>query len=389
MPVLDETPEVSIVIPCLNEANTLSICIQKAQEAIRIHHLAAEIIVADSGSHDDSPEIAKALGVRVIHAPKGYGAALMAGITAAQGTCIVMGDADASYDFGAILPFLEKLREGFDLVMGCRFQSKGGKIMPGAMPWTHRWLGNPVLSGIGRLWFQSPITDFHCGMRAFRRAAIVGLDLNTTGMEFASEMVIKATLKGLRISEVPITLHKDQRNRPSHLRTWRDGWRHLRFMLLYSPNWLFLVPGWGMLLVGSVIGGLLLKGPIEIGGIGFDTNTLLACAMIVLMGFKLIAFAMFAKIFAISEGLLPENPHLNKLFSLVTLERGLLVGAILILTGCALLSSGILYWHLHSFGPISYPKSLRLVIPGVTALTLGVEIVFSSFFLSILGLRRK
>jgi glycosyltransferase involved in cell wall biosynthesis len=376
-------------MPCLNEAATVEICIQKAQEAVTMNRLAGEIIFADSGSDDGSTQIAEALNVRVIHASRGYGAALMAGIAAARGSYVIIGDTDASYDFGAILPFIEKLREGFDLVMGCRFSAGGGKIMPGAMPWSHRWLGNPILSGIGRLWFRSPVRDFHCGMRGFRREAIITLDLRTTGMEFASEMVIKATLRGLRISEVPITLYRDQRTGPSHLRTWHDGWRHLRFMLLYSPNWLFLVPGGGMLLVGAAVGGRLLAGPIEIGGMGFDTNTLLICAMIVLTGFKLFAFSMFAKIFAISEGLLPDNSYFHKLFSFITLERGILVGIILILTGFVLLSSGILYWYRSDFGPISYPKSLRLVIPGVTALTLGVEIIFSSFFLSILGLRRK
>jgi glycosyltransferase involved in cell wall biosynthesis len=382
--------EVSIVMPCLNEAETLPACIQKAQEAIHKHDLQAEIVVADNGSHDGSPDIAAALGARVVHAPiRGYGAALMAGIEAARGTYVVMGDADCSYDFGAIFPFVEKLRDGYDLVMGCRLPKGRGTIMPGAMPWSHRWLGNPLLSAIGKVLFRTPVSDFHCGLRAFRRDIMVALGLRTTGMEFASEMVVKATLKNLRIAEIPITLHKDQRTRAPHLRRWRDGWRHLRFMLLFSPYWLFFVPGFALFLLGTASGGILVAGPVRIGGVEFDTNTLLVSAMAVLVGFKLIAFAMFAKVFAISEGLLPEDPRLGKVFQVVTLEVGMLVGLLVMLAGLGLLSWGVLYWRGYAYGPISYPDSLRLVIPGVTGLTLGVEIIFSSFFLSILGLRRK
>ncbi len=386
----EQTPEVSIVMPCLNEAETLGDCIRKAQEAIRKHDLQAEIVVADNGSHDGSPEIARTLGARVVHAPvTGYGAALMTGIEAARGAYIVMADADGSYDLGAIFPFVEKLREGYDLAMGCRFPRGRGRIMPDAMPWSHRWLGNPFLSGIGRLFFRSPVSDFHCGLRAFRRGSIAALELRTTGMEFASEMVIKATLKGMRIAQLPITLYKDARTRPSHLRRWRDGWRHLRFMLLYSPYWLFFIPGCALFLLGAASGGVLLAGPVQVGGIGFDTNTLLVSAMGMLVGFNLIAFGMFAKVFAISEGLLPEDPRLGKIFQFITLEAGILVGVFCIVAGFGLLGWGLLYWQRHDFGPMSYPDSLRLVIPGVAALTLGVEIIFSSFFISILGLRRR
>lgn len=385
-----ERPEVSIVIPCLNEAETLGGCIQKAHEVIDTHNLSAEIVVADNGSHDGSPEIARDLGARLVHAPvKGYGAALMAGIEAARGTYVVMADADGSYDFGAILPFIEKLRQGYSLVMGCRFPRGHGTIMPEAMPWSHRWLGNPILTGVGRLFFRSPVSDFNCGLRAFRRDTITALDLRTTGMEFASEMVIKATLKGVPIAEIPITLYKDGRTRPPHLRRWRDGWRHLRFMLLYSPSWLFLIPGCVFFFLGAASGGVLLSGPVQIWGIGFDTNTLLVSAMVMLLGFKLIAFAVFAKVFAISEGLLPEDPSLSKVFRFVTLEVGILIGLLCMLAGFGLLGGGVLYWRRHDFGPLSYPDSLRLVIPGVTALTLGVEIIFSSFFMSMLGLRRR
>lgn len=382
--------EVTVVMPCLNEAETLGACIRKAQEAIRKNDLWGEIVVADNGSHDGSPEIARALGARVVHAPvRGYGAALTAGIEAAKGTYVVMGDADDSYDFSAIFPFIEKLREGYDLVMGCRLPRGGGTIMPGAMPWSHRWLGNPALSRVGRAFFRCPVSDFHCGLRAFRRDAIVGLALRTTGMEFASEMVIKATLRNLRFAEIPITLHKDRRSRPPHLRRWRDGWRHLRFMLLYSPSWLFLLPGCVLFLLGATSGSILLAGPVRIGTIGFDTNTLLVSAMMMLVGFQLMTFAMFAKLFAISEGLLPEDPRLVKASRVITLEVGILFGLVLVLAGLGLLYSGFLFWGRHHFGPLSYPDSLRLIIPGVTSLTLGVEIVFSSFFMSVLGLGRK
>ncbi len=390
MPDATDALEVSILMPCLNEAETLGACIQKSQQAIAAHHLKAEILVADNGSSDGSVEIAKKLGVQVIHVPmQGYGAALMAGIEAARGTYIVMGDADDSYDFGALLPFIEKLRAGYDIIMGCRLPSGGGTIMPGAMPWLHRWLGNPVLSGIGRLFFRSPVVDFHCGLRAFRRKAILALSLQTIGMEFASEMVIKATLQGLRFAEVPITLYKDGRSRPPHLRSWRDGWRHLRFMLVYSPSWLFFIPGSTLVLVGTTFGSILLVSPVHLFGLGFDTNTLLVCAMLVLIGFNLMAFAMFAKVFAMSQGLLPEDPRFNKLFRTITLEMGILVGLCLTLMGSGLLVWSVVYWGRFHFGALSYPDSLRIVIPGVMACTLGIEVIFSSFFLSTLGLRRK
>ncbi len=386
----EQSLEVSFLMPCLNEAETLGTCIRKAQEAIRTHDLRAEIVVADNGSHDGSPEIARALGARVVHAPvKGYGAALMAGLEEARGTYVVMGDADDSYDFRQIFPFIERLRGGCDLVMGCRFPRGGGAILPGAMPWSHRWVGNPVLSTIGRLFFRCPISDFHCGLRAFRRDTIVSLDLRTTGMEFASEMVIKASLRGLRIAEIPITLYKDGRGRPSHLRSWRDGWRHLRFMFLYSPRWLFLIPGAALCSVGALTGGLLLLGPVTIGRVTFDTNTLLVAAMALLVGFKLIVFALFAKVFAISGGLLPEDPRLNRVFAVLRLEVGIGIGSLCALIGFGLLGWSVLHWERQGFGSLSYPHSLRLVIPGVTALTLGVEIIFSSFLMSVLGLRRR
>jgi len=385
-----ESPEVSLVIPCLNEAKTLNTCLRKANLAIATYYLKAEIIVADNGSVDGSQDIAKACGAQVVSVEqKGYGAALMAGITAAQGQYIIMGDADDSYDFTAIFPFIEKLRSGYDLVMGCRLPKAGGTILPGAMPWLHRWVGNPALSRIGRTFFHCPVTDFHCGMRAFRRHAIETLDLRATGMEFASEMVIKATLKNVRITEVPITLYKDGRDRKPHLRTWRDGWRHLRFMLLYSPRWLFLFPGLLLFLMGGTVGIALLNGPMRVVEVTFDTNTLLVAAMAMLVGFNLGSFAIFSKTFAISVRLLPQDPFFEKITNGLSLELGIFCGIATTLIGVGLLLLGVLYWKSHGFGTLSYPNSLRLVIPGTTAITLGVEIIFSSFFMSLLRLQHK
>src|SRR5258706_6731200 len=323
--------EFSIVMPCLNEAETLGACIEKAQGSLQTLGIAGEVIVADNGSSDGSPEIAARLGARLVRVEqKGYGSALMGGIAAARGKYVIMGDADDSYDFARLELFVEKLRAGCDLVMGNRFL---GGIQPKAMPPLHRYLGNPVLSGIGRLFFHSACGDFHCGLRGFRKTSVTALDLRTTGMEFASEMVVKATLKNMRIAEVPTSLAPGRRGRPSHLHSWRDGWRHLRFLLLYSPRWLFFVPGVILFALGSVFGGLLIAGPLEVGGIGFDTNTLLVCAMALLIGFKLCAFATFAKLFAMSEGLLPPDARLDKTARWLTLEVGIVIGLLFSLSG--------------------------------------------------------
>lgn len=384
------SPELSIVIPCLNEAETIRACIQKAHAFLHTYDVAGEVIVADNGSTDGADRIAESCGARVIRvAEKGYGAALMGGLASARGQYVVMGDADDSYDFAAIGPFLHQLRGGYDLVMGCRFPRRGGKIMPGAMSWSHRWIGNPVLSGLGRLFFHSGVSDFHCGLRAFRRDVIKALHLCTTGMEFASEMVIKATLRGLRITEVPIILYKDGRTRASHLRTWRDGWRHLRFMLLYSPRWLFLYPGLLLLIGGAAVELWLLPGQRRIGNIIFDVHTLLYASMAIVIGFQAVNFAVFAKVFAISEGLLPESPFLNNVFRVITLEVGLVVGALCIMGGLAASAWALTSWSERSFAALDPVKMLRLVIPATTFLTLGCQTVFSSFFLSLLGLRRR
>ncbi|WP_454063178.1 glycosyltransferase family 2 protein [Candidatus Nitrospira salsa] len=387
---MSSTPEVSIVLPCLNEVRTLETCLRKANLAIASHHLCAEIIVADNGSHDGSQEKAVACGAQMIQVQeRGYGAALMAGISVARGKYVIIGDADDSYDFRGIYLFLEKLREGFDLVMGCRLPKAGGTIVPGAMPWLHRHFGNPVLSGIGRLFFQCRVTDFHCGMRGFSRHFYQRLDLRATGMEFASEMVIKATLNGARITEIPITLHKDGRDRSPHLRTWRDGWRHLRFMLLYCPRWLFLLPGFLLFIIGMTTGTILLTGPVTMSGITFDTNTLLIAAMTILAGFNLIAFGVFSKTFGISVGFLPKDKIFEQLVERIPIEIGIISGGLVTIFGLGLLTLGTWYWYTTGFGPLSYPESLRLIIPGTTALTLGVEMIFSSFLMSLLLMTHK
>jgi glycosyltransferase involved in cell wall biosynthesis len=381
------SPEVSVVIPCLNESRTLPACIEQIQATFAAHGICGEIIVADNGSNDGSQAIAERLGARVVLVSRrGYGSALMGGIDAASGKFVIMGDSDCSYDFGHIPRFLDKLRAGNELVMGNRFR---GGIKPGAMKALHKYLGNPVLTGIGRLFFKAPCGDFHCGLRGFTKDAYKRMGLRTTGMEFASEMVVKAALFNMRIDEVPTTLSPDGRDRPPHLRSWHDGWRHLRFLLLYSPRWLFLYPGLALMILGTVAGLLLLPGPRIVGGIRFDVNTLLYAAMAVLLGFQSVVFAFFTKVFAISEGLLPEDPNLNRLFRYITLESGLAAGVVLIVIGLAASFFAVGSWGATSFGLLDPAQSLRLVIPAVLSLTLGVEVVLASFFLSVLGMKRK
>jgi hypothetical protein len=379
--------EVSVVIPCLNEARTLGACIEKIQRAFQQHAIRGEIVVADNGSRDGSQDIARSMGARVVDvAQKGYGSALMGGIAAARGQYIVMGDGDDTYDFTHLPRFVDKLREGYDLVMGNRF--KGG-IEPGAMPPLHRYLGNPVLSFIGRTFFRSNIGDFHCGFRAFSKSGYEKLGMRTRGMEFASEMVVKATLAGLRIAEVPTTLSPDRRRRPPHLRTWRDGWRHLRFMLLYSPRWLFLYPGILLMLAGGAAGMWLLHAPRTVHGITFDVDTLLHAMVAVLIGFQAVAFSVFTKIYATTEGLLPKDPRLEALYKVITLETGLMVGALLSIAGLGGSLYAVHVWQVHHFGALNPSSTLRIVMPSVTAMALGCQIIFFSFFLSVLGLARK
>jgi hypothetical protein len=345
------------------------------------------VIVADNGSTDGSRELAARLGARVVPvAQRGYGAALDGGIRAARGRWVVMGDADDSYDFSALDPFVHALRAGNELVMGNRFR---GGIRPGAMPFLHRYLGNPVLSAVGRLFFRAPVGDFHCGLRAFSRDAYARIQPQTTGMEFASEMVIRATLGGLRIAEVPTVLHRDGRSRDSHLRTWRDGWRHLRFMLLFSPRWLFLLPGAVLTIAGALGAAWIAVAPRAVGGVVLDIHTLLMAGLACLVGYQLVVFALFAKVFAANEGFQPMPPRLARLFRVATLELGVIAGALMSLLGVAILVSAVVTWGEVEFGALDARVTMRRVIPGAIITALGVQTLFSSFFLSTLGLKRR
>jgi glycosyltransferase involved in cell wall biosynthesis len=383
-PALSTAIEVSIVMPCLNEAETLARCIGHAQAAIKKGGYPAEIIVADNGSTDGSQRVARELGATVIEVPRrGYGSALIGGIDAAQGRFIVMGDADDSYDFEAIAPLIDKLREGYDLVVGNRF--KGG-IEPGAMPWSHRWVGNPALTLISRIFFNAPVGDTHCGLRALTKDAYERMRLRATGMEFASEMVIKAALKGMRITEVAVKLRPDGRSRPPHLRTWRDGWRHLRFMLLFSPRWLFLYPGLALFAVGAILSALLIGGPLHVAGVRLDIHTLLVAGFLSLVGYQLVLFAVFTKIFAIRMGFHPPHPLLLRVFKYVNLEVGVLAGALMVVAGIVGLVVAVVSWQAVGFGNLDPSLTMREVIPAVVLLALGTQTVFASFFISILSI---
>jgi glycosyltransferase involved in cell wall biosynthesis len=379
--------ELSVVLPCLNEAETLAVCVRTAYKALDDHRISGEVVVADNGSTDGSQAIASQLGARVVDvAEKGYGSALRGGIAVARGTYVLMGDADASYDFSEIPRFLDELRQGHDLVMGNRFR---GGIKPGAMPPLHRYFGSPVLTFIGRCLFGSPCGDFHCGIRAFRTDKVLRLDLRTTGMEFASELVVKATLFGLRITEVPATLSPDGRSRPPHLRSWRDGWRHLRFMLLFSPNWLFLYPGLALMLVGLTALAVLLPRTLFVGHVGFGVHTLLYAATAVLIGFQAVLFSALTKAFTISTGLMPDTGPWNRLVRGFSLEAGVLTGVLLAVAGLLGAVIAVWIWSDRGFGDLDADWTLRIVIPSAIAMALGSQIVLSSLFLSVLGLRHK
>ena len=383
----DDALELSIVMPCLNEAETLATCIEKAQRFLATSGVRGEVVIADNGSSDGSQAIAERLGARIVNVPeRGYGSALHGGISAARGRYVIVGDADDSYDFSELAPFLERLRAGDALVMGNRFL---GRILPGAMPPLHRLLGNPVLSAIGRLFFRSRVGDFHCGLRAVNRAAYEHMAPTTTGMEYASELVIKATLAGLPISEVPIVLHPDGRSRAPHLRSWRDGWRHLRFMLLFSPRWLFLVPGSVLFGMGFAASVWLLSGERRVGPAQLDIHTLLMAGLACLLGYQLIVFALFTKVFAVTEGFQPMPGYLDRLFRHVSLELGIVVGLLLTLTGFATLVAAVWSWSAVAFGALDPRLTMRVVIPGAVLLVLGIQTIFSSFFLSVLGIRRR
>jgi len=377
--------ELSIIMPCLNEAQTLETCIRKARGFLDQHRINGEIVIGDNGSTDGSVQIAERCGARVVHVPvRGYGAALYHATMAARGRFMIMGDSDDSYDFTSLMPFVEKLREGYELVMGNRFR---GGIRPGAMPWKNQYFGNPGLTAIGRLFFGCPVKDFNCGLRGYSREAFVRMDLQTTGMEYASEMVIKATLMGLRITEVPTTLDPDGRKRPPHMRPWRDGWRNLRFMLLYSPRWLFLTPGVLLMIAGLAGMAVLRRGPVKIGRVNFDVHTLMYAAAAVLIGFQAVSFSVFTKVFAISEGLLPPDPRVARVGRYVSLEAGLIAGTLLLMLGLGGSVFAVTHWGGQRFGNLDPEQMLRLVIPSAFAIMLGCQVLLNSFFLSVLGLR--
>lgn len=379
--------EVSVVLPCLNEAETLATCIRKAQASLARCGVTGEVLVADNGSTDGSQGIARSLGARVVDVPvRGYGAALHAGIDAALGEYVIMADADDSYDLATLEPFIGKLREGNDVVLGNRFR---GGIQPGAMPPLHRYFGNPLLTALGKLFFSSPSGDFYCGMRGFRRDAALRMDLRTTGMEFACEMVVKSTLMKMRIAEVPTRLAPDGRSRPPHLRSWRDGWRTLRFFLLYSPRFLFLYPGALLALVGLTGAILLLPGPRTVGTIIFDVHSLLFCAAAIILGVQAVLFWTFTKAFAIREGLLPPDAGFARIFDYLTLEAGLVSGTLLFLVGFGISLASVLWWRKAHFGPLNLEQTLRLVIPAVTLMILGAQTVMGSFFISVLALSQQ
>lgn len=379
--------ELTILMPCLNEVKTIGTCIQKAQKYLAGDLVTGEILVADNGSTDGSIDLAKSLGARVVNiTSKGYGSALIGGINAAKGKYIIMGDADDSYDFENLYAFVKELRNGYDLVMGNRFT---GGIKKGAMPFLHRYLGNPVLTKIGQIFFKIKCGDFHCGLRGFNKSSIQKLDLHTTGMEFASELVIKSSLNKFKITEVPTTLSKDGRDRPPHLRTWRDGWRHLRFMLLYSPNWLFFYPGIMLFILGVIIGSIIVTGPVKVGNITFDIHTLLVASLIITIGYQSAAFSLLAKVFAITNDLLPSSERFMKLFKYYSLELGILVGIILLIVGLTGIIYSVLVWGESSFGVLNSSKMMRLLIPAVTLMSLGIQTIMFSFLFSLLGLKRK
>jgi glycosyltransferase involved in cell wall biosynthesis len=381
------TPELTILMPCLNEAETLAVCIDKAMGFLKDSRINGEVLIADNGSTDGSREIAKAHGARVVDVQvRGYGAALSGGIDAAAGRYIIMADADDSYDLANLMTFIAKLREGYDLVMGNRFR---GGIMPGAMKPLHRYLGNPVLTGIGRIFFRTGIGDFHCGIRGFSKKAIQGLGLQTTGMEFASEMVVKAVLMKLGIAEVPTVLSPDGRSRPPHLRSWRDGWRHLRFLLVYSPRWLFLYPGMLLVIAGLASMCALIPGQLTVGSVTFGIHSMLFASMAVILGFQSMAFSVFSKIYGISARLLPEDRRIDSFVRFFTLEKGLVLGGFLAVTGIGGSLLAVILWGQRSFGTLVPSDMMRLVIPSLTCLAVGVQIIFISFFISILNIARK
>jgi Glycosyl transferase family 2 len=382
-----ERVELSVVMPCLNEAPTIATCIRKAQESFERLGIAGEVVVADNGSTDGSTEIAETAGARVVHvAERGYGNALNGGIASARGRWVIMGDADDSYDFSDLGEIVEKLRDGYELVVGNRFR---GGIRPGSMPRLHRYLGNPVLSFVGRRLYGTPCGDIYCGLRGFDRERVRALDLRSSGMEFALEMVVKATMGGLRVTEVPTTLSPDAEGRDPHLRTWRDGWRSIRLLLLYSPRWLFLYPGFVLLALGLAGGLWLVPEQRTVGDVTFDVSTLLYAGLAIVTGLQAIYFFLVARWFGITEGLLPDDPRIRRLMSVLTLEVGIVAGLVMLVGGFGLSIYALATWNDAGFGRLDYPSTLRIVIPGVVLITCGLQTVLSALFLSVLGLRHR
>lgn len=379
--------ELTILMPCLNEAETLETCIKKAMSFLTDNHVDGEVLIADNGSTDGSQDIAIRNGARVVNIEqKGYGSALRGGSEKARGKYVVMGDADDSYNFLNLMPFLEKLRDGYELVMGNRF--KGG-IEKGAMPPLHKYLGNPVLSFIGRIFYPSDIKDFHCGLRGYNRAAIQSLQLQTTGMEYASEMVVQATLHKLKMIEVPTTLSPDGRTRPPHLRSWRDGWRHLKFLMMYSPNWTFLYPGLILSGIGLVIMVAIGIGPSRIGSVNFGINTMMYGATSLLVGVNISLFSMFTKAYALSSGFIPNSPKTLGILERFTVEKGVVIGVALTVLGIIATVIAFVIWGNHSFGNLQPESIMKITIPATTLIAIGIELVFASFFLGILEIERK
>jgi glycosyltransferase involved in cell wall biosynthesis len=385
-----KTIELSIVMPCLNEAETLATCIDKARGYLERSGVAGEIIIADNGSSDGSQRIAVEHGARVVNVTdKGYGSALMGGIEAARGSYVIMGDADDSYDFADLDEFMGRLRAGDELVMGNRFR---GGIEPGAMPPLHKYLGNPVLSWIGRLLFRSPIKDFHCGLRGFNRQSILDLHLLTTGMEFASEVVVKSTLGGLRLSEVPTTLSKDGRSRPPHLRSWRDGWRHLRFLLIFSPRWLFLIPGTAAFLIGFIGAVALGFGPVDLGNFGLGISSQVYLAALAVVGYQAVLFALLTKVYAQHEGFrIPRSRSFERLERRMSLESGAVAGLILFLLGLAIAIAQVISWAAIGYGALDLGDTARVAVLAATLMMLGAQTIMAGMFLGVLsvGLKRR
>lgn len=377
--------ELTILMPCLNEAETLAICIRKAKKFLSENNIDGEVLISDNGSTDGSQDIAKAEGARVVSTDiKGYGSALINGTKNAYGKYVIMGDADDSYDFLHLMPFVEKLREGYDLVMGDRF---AGGIAEGAMPWSHKYIGNPVLSFIGRLFYKSKIRDFHCGLRGYNRESMLNLRLQTTGMEYASEMVVKSELNGLKIAEVPTTLSKDGRSRPPHLRSFRDGWRHLKFLLMYAPNWLLLYPGFIFLILGLVLGGTIVVDKITINNINFSIHTLLYCACLIIIGLSIMQMYLIVKVYAYNHNFLPKKQ--TDWNHKIREDRIIAIGAGIVILGIVLSIIAVETWKASSMGDLNAEQTMRIVIPAVLCLIVGFQSIFTGFIVGVMKIRTE